>query len=493
MTDTETETQSRSGGTLAYLIGNIIEGLFALFFTMMLVRLISQHDFGSWRQFLIVFGLASNILTFGLPKSLLYFYSISAQSEKRRIALRTLLLTIGLGTLAAAIFLIARGLIAHAWSSPALSSYAGFFALYLFLAFPLNIFQSLLLGNDNRFMLAIWKVVFASLRLLVLVYVLVVGGTLLNLLVAINIFAALQLLVSLVIYLHISGRNLSNLWQGIEEQFRYSSHVTALAVSGSIAQETDKILVSTSFSPDQFAAYSVGARELPLVNLFPYAISDAITPDLSRLHRDNKFAEFLNLWHSWLQRVAMIMFPLFALIVFKHEAIITLLYTRDYIAGAVPFLIIGFLIPLRITSFVQILLSMNVSRAVAIGSAVHLSIIVVIGFIALKLIGFIGPALAVVLAEYIVNSYYCSQIRTHLKITWLKLFPLVFLGKTLVLSFIAAALANFTEVFTCDCSVFVRLLMYGCVFGMLYLLGIRILKLVSSEDIAKFKNILLRR
>ncbi|MBU0692856.1 oligosaccharide flippase family protein [bacterium] len=488
-----TETQSRSGGTFAYLVGNIIEGAFALLFSIILVRLISQHDFGSWRQFLIVFGLASNILIFGLPKSLLYFYSISEKLERSRIALRSLLLTVGLGALAAIVYLIARGLIAHAWSSPALSTYAGLFALYLFLYFPLNIFQPLLLANDNRFSLAIWKAAFATTKLLVLVYVLVAGGTLLNLLIAINIHTLLQLLISLVIYIRISGWNLSNLWEGLDEQLRYSSHVTSLAITGSIAREADKILVSSSFSPDQFAAYSVGARELPLINLFPYAISDAIAPDLSRLHRDSKFSEFLHLWHSWMQRIAMIMFPLFALIIFKYEEIITLLYTEDYIAGAIPFLIFGILIPLRITSFVQVLLSMNSSRAVAIGSAINLTIVAIVGFIALKTIGFIGPALAVVASEYIVNGFYCARIRKLLNIHWLKLFPLVFLGKALALSFIAAGLATFIEVFTCDCSVFVRLLMYGSVFSMLYLLGIRILKLISSEDITRIKNIILGR
>ena len=326
-----------------------------------------------------------------------------------------------------------------------------------------------------------------------LVYVLVAGGTLLNLLIAINIHAVLQLLVSLVIYFRISGWKLDNMWQGLREQLRYSSHVTSLAVTGSIARETDKILVSSSFSPDQFATYSVGARELPLVNLFPYAITDAIAPDIARLHRDTKFAELLNLWHSWMQRVAMIMYPLFALIIFKHEEIIEFLYTSDYIAGAIPFLIFGFLVPLRITSFVQVLLSMNSSRTVAVGSAVHLSIVAIVGFIALKTVGFIGPAIAVVASEYIVNGFYCGRIRKLLEIDWQKLFPFVFLMKVMVLSFIAAGIAQLIEVFVCDCSVFVRLLMYCSVFGVLYLLGIRILKLISSDDIAKVKNIILRR
>ena len=133
---TETDTNSRSGGTFAYLVGNIIEGVFALLFSIILVRLISQHDFGSWRQFMIIFGLAGSILTIGLPKSLLYFYSISEKLERSRIAVRTLILSVGLGAFSAVVYLVARGLIADAWSSPALSTYAGLFALYLFLYFP---------------------------------------------------------------------------------------------------------------------------------------------------------------------------------------------------------------------------------------------------------------------------------------------------------------------------------------------------------------------
>jgi O-antigen/teichoic acid export membrane protein len=442
---TETETNSRSGGTFAYLVGNVFEGAFALLFSIVLVRLISQHDFGSWRQFMIVFGLASNILIFGLPKSLLYFYSISGKLERSRIAVRTLILVTAFGAFAAVVYLAGRGLIADAWSSPALSTYASLFALYIFLYFPMLVFQPLLLANDNRFQLAIWKIVFATTKLLVLIYVLVAGGSLLNLLIAINIHTAIQLLVSLVMYYRISGHETGNLWEGSDRQFRYASHVMLQSISIVVAREVDKILVSANVSPNKFAAYSVGARELPLIDLFPYAIGDSITPDLSNLYLKEKLSEFLKLWHRWMRRVAILMYPLFALILFKHTEIISLLYTESYIEGAIPFLIFGCLIPLRLTTFNQTLLAMNQSRAVVIGSSSGLVLTAVLGYIGIHTIGFIGPALAVLLSEYLVNTFYCSQIRKHLRTSWLKLFPLAFLGKALALSIAAAALATLIE------------------------------------------------
>jgi O-antigen/teichoic acid export membrane protein len=490
---TQTETTPRSGGTFAYLVGNVIEGAFALLFSIVLVRLISQSDFGGWRQYLIVFGLVSNILIFGLPKSLLYFFSISEKSEKSRVAVRSLLLAAGLGLFSAIVYLVARGLIAEAWSSPALSTYAGLFALYLFLFFPLLIFQPLLLANDNRYKLAIWKIVFATTKLLVLLYIFLTKGTLLNLLIAINIHTAIQLIVSLVMYFKISGVVFSNLWKGSRTQLLYSRDVMLQSLSIVIAREADKIIVSANSTPERFAAYSVGARELPLVDLFPYAIGDSITPELSKFYLERKFKEFLELWHRWMKRVSLLMYPLFAFILFKHQDIIVLLYTKDYIAGAIPFLIFGCLIPLRLTTYNQTLLAMNQSRAVVIGSASGLVLTVVLGFIGIRMVGFIGPALAVLLSEYLVNTYYLTQIRKHLETDWPHMFPWHFLGKVLLLSLVAAGLANVFNVFTCDCSVFMRLLTYGSVFFILFALGVRMLNLITVEDLARLKSSIFRR
>jgi O-antigen/teichoic acid export membrane protein len=187
------------------------------------------------------------------------------------------------------------------------------------------------------------------------------------------------------------------------------------------------------------------------------------------------------------------MYPLFALILFKHQDIIVLLYTKDYIAGAIPFLIFGCLIPLRLSTYNQTLLAMNQSRAVVIGSAAGLVMTVVFGYIGIRIIGFIGPALAVLFSEYVVNTYYLSQIRKHLEADWRRMFPWLFLGKVMLLSLIAAGLANVFNVFTCDCSVLVRLLMFGCVFFILFALGVRMLHLITIEDLARLKKSILRR
>jgi len=484
------QSEPRAGGTFAYLVSNVIEGAFALLFTIILVRLISQHDFGAWRQFISLFFIGSSILVFGLPKSLLYFYSTAGTTERSRIAIRSLILILLLSLFSAALFFSIRGFIADAYSSPALSTYAGLFSLYLLLYFPLLIFQSLLIAAGRRRQLAIWKTAFAVTRLSTLLYVYLAGGTLLNLLVILVVHQALQLAVSLIIYLRISGFRVSGLWSGSAPQMRYSSHVTLQSIAGGFMREVDKILVSVHYTPERFAPYAVGARELPLIDLIPYAVGDAITPELSNFHLKKQISDFLDLWHRWLKRISIVIYPLLGLIIFQHRQIITVLYTADYVEGAIPLLIFGLIIPLRLTSFQQIVLAMNQSRAVVIGSIMGLVINLIIGYAAIRTIGIVGPAFGVLIAEWILNSFYLSRIRRGLEIRWRELLPWRFLIRVMALALITAGLATVSGFVTQDWSPLPALIAYGILFGILYLAGVRLLKLVGVDDLSKLKKTL---
>ena len=84
------ETKTYRGGTLIHLFGSLSEGAFNMLFTIVLVRLISQNDFGSWRQFMSLAAIVWNITIFGLPASLFYFVSIAKPEERGAIARRTM-------------------------------------------------------------------------------------------------------------------------------------------------------------------------------------------------------------------------------------------------------------------------------------------------------------------------------------------------------------------------------------------------------------------
>ncbi len=258
-------------------------------------------------------------------------------------------------------------------------------------------------------------------------------------------------------------------------------------MSGQVAAEADKLMVSAAYTPARFASYSVGARELPIMPMIPFSITDSISPDLSRLSIAGKFEEFRELWHRWIKRTALILYPVFALILFQSNEIITILYTADYIEGALPLLIVGCLIPMRITSFFQVMLSLNGSRVVMYASVATLVLISSLSWLFLNTFGLWGPALAILISEYTVNSGVLVNISKKTGLSLPKILPWGFLFKLLIVAVVSGALALPVLGLVSNLGLFWRFMIYVLTLMTFYGAAVFSLSMVNSDDLAMLR------
>jgi len=471
-----------------YVLGSLVEGVVAMAFTMVLVRLISADDFGAWRQFMVVGNIAWNIAIFGLPRSLIYFYSIGKAEEQGAIARRSLWLCLGFGAVASVLFYFGLGIAAVRFDSPALAEEAFLFSSFLLLSFPAYIFNPLLLSANRRTLLAGTKIALALLRLAALAALLWFAADLKTLLWAMNGFALVQFIVLVVVYLRVAGPAQVPLTKNIGAQLGYSANLTGQTIAGQVAIETDKLVVSAAYTPAEFAAYSVGARELPLIPMIPYSISDSIAPHLSRLGATESYVEFRELWHKWIKRTALLIYPVFAMVLFQSKEIVTILYTADYLAGAIPLLIIGCLIPMRVTSYYQVLLNLNGSREIMYASIATLGLIAGLSFLFLQMFGIWGPALGVAIAEFVVNGAVLAQIAHKTKLSFARVMPWGYLAKLLGIAVVSGAAALPVNELLGAAPMVLRFGTYSIVLLCLYAALALVFRMVPQEDLAAVKR-----
>lgn len=483
-----TNRAGNGGGTTVYLLGSLFEGLFQMAFTVILVRLISQTDFGAWRQFMSLANIVWNVTVFGLPRSLIYFYSTSPQQEQGAIARRTLWIVSGLAAISSIVFYFGLPYAAERFDSPGLAEHALLFSVHLALNFPVFIAFSLLVAANRRTLVAGTRIALSLLKLSSLVFLLWGDASLHTFLLVLNGWAAVQFVVLIVLYMKISGPVVAPLWQNIRAQLKFSADVAVQSMAGQVASESDKLLVSAAYSPARFGSYAVGARELPLVPMVPYSITDSISPDLSRLAVARKFDEFRNLWHKWIKRAALLMYPVFALVLFQHKEIITLLYTAEYLEGALPLMIIGFMIPLRVTSYFQILLNLNGSRDVMYASISILVSITSLSWVFMHLFGLWGPALAVVISEYVVNLAVMARIGWRTEIPLARVMPWGYLFKLLLIAITCGALALPVVGLLGDFALIWRFFGYGMAMLILYAAVTLSFSMVESDDLALLRS-----
>lgn len=110
-------------------------------------------------------------------------------------------------------------------------------------------------------------------------------------------------------------------------------------------------VVSRFFPPAGFAIYSVGLFQLPLLSMLTMSFGSALIPEVSRLAAAGDRRGIIPVWLNGVRKLALVVIPTCALMFVLRYEIITLLFTRAYEASAPLFGIYLFsaLLPMTLT------------------------------------------------------------------------------------------------------------------------------------------------
>mgnify|MGYP001277133685 CR=1 FL=1 len=105
---------------------------------IVLARLISPAELGSYRQLFLIYTTFSTLMMMGIPQSLLYFLPKLASDEEKRLHVGKIMnLSLVLSLLFTLVLLAFRGLIADKFSNPQLD-----YLLVIYAIYPVFMFSS---------------------------------------------------------------------------------------------------------------------------------------------------------------------------------------------------------------------------------------------------------------------------------------------------------------------------------------------------------------
>ena len=202
-------------------------------------------------------------------------------------------------------------------------------------------------------------------------------------------------------------------------QLSYVWPILAASLVGVLGREFDKLIISVFFSTADFAVYSCGAVQIPLIGILTTSMAAAIMPNMvvAWEHGDREGA--LAVWKAAIRKVSLVMYPVFALCAVSAVNLMVLLFTKDYEAAAWPFFVYLLVLPTRVAVYGTVLRSAGQTRPIAVSSVVTLIVNISIG-IALVYLGqqvfpetrlaFVGPAIGATTAEYAGIIYLLTRI-----------------------------------------------------------------------------------
>lgn len=459
-----------------------------------LARLITPAELGSYRQLFLIYSTFSTLLLLGIPQSLLYFLPKSASAEaQKQIISRTLNIVSLLALLFALAIFALRGFIAVHFNNPDLKPLLLIYAIYPLFIFITQLFSSIMLGLKQPMQAAKF-----TLFALVTDFVLIMGVAYftrdLGLIVwAVIASAFLQWLYARTKLWKFNCKLSPVLFTGFRAQLAYSVPLGLSSIVGVLGVQLDKFMISGFFGPDQFAVFSIGAMELPLIGILAYSVNSILLPHLSS--RDPKLMG--ELYSGAVRKNALIVFPLAALFYMFAEPIMVFLYGAIYADAAVYFKIYLLILPLRIATYGIIFQAFGKTKVIMLNALFMLILNIVMNYFFIKAMGMKGAAYATVLVTWLSVGLYLFMMKRILKLHLRDYFPIVKVLRTALTTFIAAMIClpviHITSVSILNMAIggllfTILYIVLGRLFGAILSCDVRLIMDIGKDMLAKVKR-----
>jgi len=383
---------------------------------IILVRLISQQDLGTYRQVLLVYGFLAGIIAVNLDSSLYYFLPKYGRESHRRILLQTLLLSFFFAGIIAAVMFLGASSIARIMNNPELASLLKIFFLYPFLERVIAIIPSYLISTDRAIRAGFYTVVSTVGRISAVVIAVLLGYETTGIFWAIILVTAILAIAGVIDIVRLIAPGEWKIDVNlVRMQFQYIWPLWITSTLGIVSVQLDKLLISIFFDPKVYAVYSCGAMELPVVALITSSVSTAMMPNLVVLGEQGKFKDALHLWHEGIRKCSLIIFPCFAFFIFISRDFMVCLYGSDYAMAAWPFRIYLFCLPIRIAVYATLFRAFGMTSVIAISAGISLvtNVVFSLGLAWLgkgTFLSYIGPSAGMTIANFALVGYCLIQL-----------------------------------------------------------------------------------
>jgi O-antigen/teichoic acid export membrane protein len=280
---------------------------------------------------MMIYAFLGGVLAANLPDSMYYFVPKYTGAQRKIVVGQTGILLFCLAIVTCGVMFIFAPQFASSMHNPELEAFLQVVSLFPLSQLLIKLVGPVLISLDKAWPAAVFTIITNVVRVVSVGAPIILGRDL--------VFAGYCLVISSAVMavfgmatLFFHSRCVAFGWNNIllREQLSYVVPLAAAGLAGIIGRTLDKFIISFFFEPGEYAAYANGAIELPLIGILTTSLSAAIMPDLVRYGKEGKFSEILQLWNTATRKCALIIFPVFVLVLIVSSDIIIMLFTDKY-------------------------------------------------------------------------------------------------------------------------------------------------------------------
>lgn len=460
-----------------------------------LTRLLVETDFAIITFLLLIYETAKYVATLGFPDSVFYFFERVAKDTRTGFAYMTCAIMAATGTLAWLVmtsftFFVSDFL--SNWSADDIAltqTLLPIMALVVLLEVPTWPISNIMLAADRQ-KDASWYQLFNGVAMFsALVVPTFMGYSIDVAIYALLIVSVIRFFVSfywvwkiLPPYEKRPDRAL------LKEQVAFSVPIGISALVSRINRYADKFIVSYFLAAETFAIYAVGAQEIPIVRVIPFAVGSVLISRFVQFHKDDMREELKSLWYKGIEKVSLIVLPLTMFFIAVGTDYVTLLFGETYRAAALPFQIYTITVLIRVTNYGSILQAFGDTKGILRMSLNLMVLKISLGIAFTIWFGIIGTAVSSVLAHGINWILYLRRIGTHMSIPWYEVLPFPSYLRILGVSSGVAALIWVLKTWVFPLTGVIALSISMVLYLVLFIVIGRMTGIISASDLAYLKD-----
>jgi O-antigen/teichoic acid export membrane protein len=460
---------------------------------LLLVRTLSQTEFGVYKQVFQI--LMSTISALNLQMaSTAYYFMPRAPEKKLQVTVNVLAFYVALGSLVATLFIIYPECALLVFKNDDLPAHMPLLGATILLWMVSSNLEVVPLALGDVRASSVFIVISQLTKSALTISAALVFHSVRAMIWAATIQGMLQILFMFVyIRRRLGSLRVAFDWALFKAQIG-NALPYGLGVFAQNAQaDLHNFVVSRYFTPAGFAVYSVGLFQLPLLGMLTTSFSGALIPEVSRLAAAGERRAVIPIWLNATRKLALVVVPSFALMFVLRYEIITLLFTSAY-SDAAP--IFGIFL---LTALLPMTLTASLIRAHEefkfFRFKLHLALLpVTFGalYAGIHAAGLIGAAGAVVVMQMLEAAIVLTAVGRRLGFVANDLSHLRPALKTAVAAGAAAFAAFAVKLPLAQAHTLVKLALCGAVFGAVYIFAAYALGAVTDKEKAEFRATLAR-
>lgn len=401
------------------------------------VRVLSQYDYGTYRQLFLLWTTLFLIGDAAFSQSLYQFIPGRREQAGKYLG-QALLVTVGMALAWMAGLVLLAGPLARFFGNEKLVQHMFILATYLGLSLFAKAPEAALISLERVGSVAMNTAFFEALKFALMLAALYTGGGITWLFRLMSLAAGLKL-----IHLFWLLRDQITFAPAgaFAVQFQYAMALWLpglLNIAGTYAHQ---YIVGYYFNPVEYAIYAVACFQVPLIGVLSTSVGEVLLVRATEYHAQNRQGDLLQIWLSACRKAQMIFLPTTLACVALARPFIVTLFTRRYLASVPLFILI--VLGLALNGIFQdaMLRAYGAMRAYAFFYFLRVALALGLGVVGARWFGLWGAAFSTLATLVILNAAQLWKVAELLEVSYARVLPWKEIGKIALASGVSGSLA----------------------------------------------------